>query len=229
MALPTGVNAAPAEAEPGAVGAMIDAVHGAAATLGNQNIVTLGLIIALLSATALAMLMLLRSRRQAARTLADAHDEEAALRAEIDRLKALLLAEPQVLVAWAAGADEPDIVGDTSIAACPAAWPSACSPSAAGWSRQPRSAWSTRSKRCARDGRGFTMTLTTDAAGPIEAEGRAVAGRAVLRLRDVSGIERELIDLAARHDKLTSDVETHARRCSMRCRRRSGRAIETAG
>ncbi len=35
-----------------------------------------------------------------------------------------------------------------------------------------------------------------------------MAGRAVLRLRDVSGIERELIDLAARHDRLMSDVET---------------------
>ena len=52
------------------------------------------------------------------------------------------------------------------------------------------------------------MTLTTSAGRPIEAEGRAVAGRAVLRLRDVSGIERELIDLAARHDKLIGDVET---------------------
>ena len=30
----------------------------------------------------------------------------------------------------------------------------------------------------------------------------------MLRLRDVSGIERELIDLAARHDKLNADVET---------------------
>ena len=58
------------------------------------------------------------------------------------------------------------------------------------------------------DGRGFVMTLTTTAGRPIEAEGRAVGGRAVLRLRDVCGIERELIDLAARHDQLMSDVET---------------------
>ena len=58
------------------------------------------------------------------------------------------------------------------------------------------------------DGRGFVMTLTTSAGRPLEAEGRAVAGRAVLRLRDVSGIECELMDLAARHDRLTGDVET---------------------
>src|SRR5471030_2202603 len=52
------------------------------------------------------------------------------------------------------------------------------------------------------------MTLTTRTGRPIEAEGRAVGGRAVLRLRDVSGIESELIDLAARHDRLLGDVET---------------------
>ncbi|MGB9209562.1 MAG: PAS-domain containing protein, partial [Pseudolabrys sp.] len=59
-----------------------------------------------------------------------------------------------------------------------------------------------------RDGRGFVMTLTTRAGRPMEAEGRAIAGRAVLRLRDVSGIEQELLDLAARHDQLLSDIET---------------------
>ena len=52
------------------------------------------------------------------------------------------------------------------------------------------------------------MTFTTRAGRPIEAEGRAIGGRAVLRLRDVSGIEQELLDLAARHDQLLSDVET---------------------
>ena len=58
-----------------------------------------------------------------------------------------------------------------------------------------------------RDGRGFVLTFTTRAGRPIEAEGRAIGGRAVLRLRDVSGIEQELLDLAARHDQLLSDVE----------------------
>ena len=54
------------------------------------------------------------------------------------------------------------------------------------------------------EGRGFVMTLTTTAGRPVEAEGRAVGGRAVLRLRDVGGIERELIELAGRHDSARS-------------------------
>ena len=129
------------------------------------------------------------------------------LHAEIDRLKTLLLSEPQVLVAWAAATDEPDILGDTGIIV-PGGVPervlafgSWLEPAAA--QRMEHAVETLRS-----DGRGFVMTLTTTAGRPIEAEGRAVGGRAVLRLRDVSGIERELIDLAARHDKLMSDVET---------------------
>ena len=78
-----------------------------------------------------------------------AHDETMALRAEIDRLKTLLLSEPQVLVAWAAGSDEPEIFGDTGIVVPGARAGDACSPSAPGWSRRRRNAWSTRSRRCA--------------------------------------------------------------------------------
>src|SRR6185503_19693107 len=58
------------------------------------------------------------------------------------------------------------------------------------------------------EGRGFAMALTTLSGRPVEVEGRAVAGRAVLRLRDVSGVERELSEVAARHDKLAGDVAT---------------------
>ena len=42
----------------------------------------------------------------------------------------------------------------------------------------------------------------------IEADGRAIGGRAVLRLRDVSGLKRELAELNARHEKLLSEVES---------------------
>ena len=63
----------------------------------------------------LATVVLLAHAPTADRIETAARDEAVALRAEIDRLKALLLAEPQVLVAWAAAADEPEIVGDTSI------------------------------------------------------------------------------------------------------------------
>ena len=56
------------------------------------------------------------------------------------------------------------------------------------------------------------MTLTSLSGRPIEAEGRAVGGRAVLRLRDVSGIARELTDLSASHEQADGRRRHHARR-----------------
>ena len=79
------------------------------------------------------------------------------------------------------------------------------------------------------DGRGFVMTLTTSAGRPLEAEGRAVAGRAVLRLRDVSGIERELMDLAARHDRLIGRRRDHEGAAQCAARPGVGARRRTAG
>jgi signal transduction histidine kinase len=198
--------ASPARAATAAWSAVIDAVHGAALALGRQDIATLTLSIALLSFTAFAALALARARRQAERDATAARDEQAALHAEIDRLKALLLAEPQVLIDWAAGADEPDIVGDTSIFV-PGKAPDRVL--AFGAWLAPRAAQQMeRAVEALRaEGRSFVIPITTAAGRPIEAEGSAVAGRAVLRLRDVGGIERDLVDLIARHDKLLRDLQ----------------------
>ncbi len=197
----------PARAATGAWGAVVDAVHGAALTLDRQDIATLTLTIALLSFTAFATLVLVRTRRQAERKATAAREEHRALHAEVDRLKALLLAEPQVLVDWAAAADQPDIVGDTSILV-PGNVPERVLAFGT-WLEPPAAQQMERAVEALRaEGRGFVMTLNTAAGRPIEAEGRAVAGRAVLRLRDVGGIERDLVELVTRHDKLMNDVAT---------------------
>ncbi|HEY5215816.1 MAG TPA: PAS-domain containing protein [Pseudolabrys sp.] len=197
----------PARADAGFALGVIDAVHGALAALGQEQIATLTLTLGLLCFAALATVVLLRTRKAADRVEAVARDEARARHAEIDRLKTLLLSEPQVLVEWPAATDQPEILGDTGLVMAGdlpervLAFGSWLEPAAA--QRMEHAVATLRS-----DGRGFVMTLTTTAGRPIEAEGRAVAGRAVLRLRDVSGIERELVDLAARHDGLMRDVET---------------------
>src|SRR5450759_6038760 len=197
----------PARADAGLALGVVDALHRAVTALGRQEIATLTLTLGLLCFAVLATIVLVRTRKAAERVETVARDEVMALHTEIDRLKALLLSEPQVLVEWSAATDEPEILGDTGLV-MPGGVPervlafgSWLEPAAA--QRMEHAVETLRS-----DGRGFVMTLTTIAGRPLEAEGRAVAGRAVLRLRDVSGIERELIDLAARHDRLTSDVET---------------------
>ena len=40
----------------------------------------------------------------------------------------------------------------------------------------------------------------------MEAEGRAIGGRAIMRLRDVSGVRRDFAELSARHAKLLGEV-----------------------
>jgi signal transduction histidine kinase len=177
------------------------------ASVDQQQIATLTLTLSLLIFSILAILALLRTRKAVNAAETGSRDKTRELQADVDRLRTLLLSEPQVLVAWAAGSDAVDILGDTSliiagdVAERVLAFGSWLEPAAA--QRMEHAVETLRA-----EGRGFVMTLTTTAGRPIEAEGRAVGGRAVLRLRDVSGIERELIDLAARHDRLQSDVET---------------------
>jgi signal transduction histidine kinase len=174
--------------------------------LTRQEIASLTLTVGLIGFAVLATIMLMRARR-AGRNGTISRDEAAALHAEIDRLNTLLLAEPQIMVAWAAGSDEPEIVGDVTLIASGGgaervlAFGTWLEPAAA---QQLEQAVETLRS----EGRGFVMNLTTRGRRPLEAEGRAIGGSAILRLRDVSGIEREMIDLAAGNDRLAGDVAT---------------------
>ena len=94
---------------------VLDAVHSAAAMIGRQDIATLTLTLGLLCFALLAIVVLLRTRKAAERVKSAAHDEVMRLYADNDRLKALLLSEPQVLVEWSAATDEPEILGDTGL------------------------------------------------------------------------------------------------------------------
>ncbi|MGB6541585.1 MAG: PAS-domain containing protein, partial [Xanthobacteraceae bacterium] len=55
-------------------------------------------------------------------------------------------------------------------------------------------------------GEPFAMSFVTLAGRPIEAQGRAIAGRAVLRLKDATGVKRELVELGSRHAALLSEI-----------------------
>ena len=55
-------------------------------------------------------------------------------------------------------------------------------------------------------GLGFDMTLTTLGGRLVEAEGQIVGGRAILRLREVTGIKYDLAELTLRHQKQIDDT-----------------------
>ncbi len=204
LALTLGV---PAPAGAASAHGLVDAVQQAVAKAGNANIASLTLTLSLICFGLLATLALLRARRRAASITTLSRAEAMELHTEIDRLKALLLSEPQVLVEWAAGSDQPDIFGDSALFV-PGDQPERVL-AFGSWLHPAAAQPLERAVEMLRgEGRGFSMTLTSAAGRPLEAEGRAVAGRAVLRLRDISGVEQELADLKAHNDRLAADLGT---------------------
>jgi signal transduction histidine kinase len=177
------------------------------AALSRQELAALALTLGVLLFAVVTAVLLVRTRANATAVDHQLRDQIVALKAERDRLNALLLSEPQILVSWAAAGDEPDILGD------PTPVTSAAIPQrvlAFGtWLEADKAQAMERAVETLRaSGEGFSMPLMTLSGDAVEAEGRAIGGRAVLRLRDVSGLRREFADLTARHEQLAGKVES---------------------
>ena len=132
--------------------------------------------------------------------------EVADLRARLDRAQMFLSAEAQIVVAWGASTGEPDIEGDLSLVSdvmVPrrilgfGAWLPAISAQALDHAVE----------RLRSRGEGFRMALVTVSGRHVEAEGRAIAGRAILRLRDVSGDRLELSRLRDHHAAVLAETD----------------------
>jgi len=187
------VAAVPARADEAPVLALRELVVDASRSIDRHEIVTLVLILGLLFFAVVTAIMLLRARVRGARLEAAAHEETTRLRADLDRANALLQSEVQILVDWPAASDQPSIEGDPAMVGVFAphrvlafgSWLDA------GQARAMEEAVDALRAR----GEAFAMTLTTLAGSTIEAQGRAVAGRAVLRLKDLSTVKRDLLEL----------------------------------
>ena len=149
-------------------------------------------------------IVLVRTRRRAARLLAFIRDETAALREEADRAKALLLSEPQVVIDWPAASNEPSIEGDPAALGLPGEQELLVLDR---WLDPGKAAAMARAVKALRArGEPFSMALSTLAGHPIEAQGRAVGGHVVLRLKDAGGIKRELVELLERYENLAAEA-----------------------
>jgi len=186
--------------------ALHELVLGASHSVGSHEVAALALIVGLLLFAVVTANMLLRARTRWTRLERAALERNATLRAELDHANALLASEPQVIVDWPAGSDEPSIEGNAAIVGVAAphrvlAFGTWLDPAKA--SAMERAIEALRAR-----GEAFSMAFTTRAGRPIEVQGRAIAGRAVLRLKDAGGIKRELVDLAERHRTLRSEVSS---------------------
>ena len=182
----------------------LDPLRDAFSVLAGHDMVALALTLGSLGFAVVTSMALLRARRRLADGQAQARDEVIAYNAEIDRLTAFLRAEPQVLVAWAAAADEPEIVGDPTLVT---ALPDPDRLLAFGSWLAPNDSVAIESAvdTLRTSGVGFAMLSTTQDGRPVEAEGRIIGGRAILRFKEVSGVKRELADVLARFRKQTDE------------------------
>ncbi len=149
---------------------------------------------------------LLRTRARAAAATRRAREEINELRLAVDRHTELLTLDPHVIVVWGGDRDEPDIAGDTALFTD---LPAPRRVLAFGsWLPADKAAELERAVDGLRvSGTPFRLDVVSQSGQPIEAEGRPIGGRAVLRLRLVSGVREELIKLRASHDALVRETE----------------------
>jgi signal transduction histidine kinase len=175
--------------------------------LNQHDIAALALTLGILLFAVVTAVLLVRTRSRTALSEVAARREIIALKAEVDRTHALLLAEPQVIVAWAAGDNKPEIFGDTTMIT-PISAPHRVLAFGT-WLEPAQARAMERLVDALRDeGESFATAVVTLSGRPLEAEGRAIGGRAVMRLRDVSGVRREFADLSIRHAKLLGEVDS---------------------
>jgi signal transduction histidine kinase len=195
-----------AEAAPAAHdGTTLDLYLRAFADLQSHEVAGLALIIGVLCFAVVTSIILVRMRQRGSTADAEARREINALTAEVDRVNTLLLSEPQIVVAWAAGDDNPDIVGDVTIVT-QATMPQRVLAFGSWLPPDQAQLIETAVEKLRTNGEAFAMTFATLGGKSVEAEGRAIGGRAVMRLRDVSGIKGEMVALTARHERLVGDM-----------------------
>ncbi|WP_374115025.1 ATP-binding protein [Ancylobacter mangrovi] len=177
------------------------------AALGPDVLIGLALVLGLIAFATTTAIVHVRFRRLALERETFAFGEISRLEAQIEEARALLLAEPQIVVVWRDPAAEPEIIGNTPAftgVAAPGrilafgAW---LAPSSA---REIESAVDLLRRR----GAPFATTLATQDDRHVEADGRPVGSAVILRLRDITGVR---LDYARLHEGYRAlDAESSA-------------------
>jgi signal transduction histidine kinase len=142
-----------------------------------------------------------RRMQQRENTLVAALNEA---RAKLDRAETFLAAEPQITVVWGLHGEDPEIEGDITLVSDA---PIACRVLGFGSWLPPDQAQSLET--CLDNGEPFRLALHALNGRHLEAEGRAVSGRAVMRIREVSGDRLEATRLRESVARTTDELEMY--------------------
>src|SRR4029079_11080041 len=208
LALATTLSAVPETALAGDLS--ISQVVSAWFDLNHQEFAVLTTALALVGFSVVAAILLMRTRVKATRTEVRLRADIAELQVQADRLRALLFAEPQILISWAAGENRPQISGDTALLISHDAQqnsPQRILAFGTWLSPEPALQMDHAVNALREAGEGFLLNLTTYNGRSIEAMGRAIGGQAIVRIRELSGLRRELAEMTLRHKGLLEETE----------------------
>mgnify|MGYP002381684434 CR=1 FL=1 len=177
-----------------------------AAPMQEPNVVGVSLVVGLVIFSTITALLHLTGRKQWTQRESALVAELESSRAKLERAQVFLSAEPQVIVAWGSATSEPEIEGEIGLVT-----DAPVPRRVLGFGAWLEPALAQRLDDCVERlrgrGEGFRMSLVTLSGRHLEAEGRAIAGRAVLRIRDVSGDRMELLSLRQRHADLGAQTD----------------------
>ncbi|MEA2831666.1 MAG: hypothetical protein QOF22_2414, partial [Bradyrhizobium sp.] len=178
--------------------------------LNRQEIAVLTTALALLGFSVVAAILLMRSRVRATNSEARLRSDIQALQAEADRYRALLFAEPQILISWAAGDNRPQISGDTSLLMpqdLQSHPPQRILAFGTWLAPEPALQMDHAVDALREAGEGFLLNLTTSNGHTIEAIGRAIGGQAIVRIRELSSLRKELAETHLGFKALSEETE----------------------
>jgi signal transduction histidine kinase len=172
---------------------------------GAGKLLALAIILGGASLAGYSVLTLVRSSRKAEKS---ATTENRDLRRKLASTEALIKAEPQILIHWEQG-EAASVIAHTlaGIAGLPGTTSELLR---FGMWLEERSSAALKAAldELVSEGRGFSLVLRTLSNGYVEAEGRASAGRGILRLRDVAGLRRDITMIVSHQETLTRAISS---------------------
>jgi signal transduction histidine kinase len=194
--------ASPALADEPSLGHTISSVL----DFNRQEVAVLTTALALLGFSVVASILLMHNRVRAARTETKLRADIGDLQAQADSYQTLLFAEPQILIAWPAGGNRPRISGDTSLVLQQDS-PQRILAFGTWLPPEPALQMDHAVDALRETGESFLLNLTTANGHAIEAMGRAIGGQAIVRIRPLSGVKKELAETNLRLKSVMEETE----------------------
>ncbi|CCE07157.1 putative sensor histidine kinase [Bradyrhizobium sp. STM 3843] len=174
--------------------------------LSRQDAAVVAAALALLGFSVVAAIALVRTRIHAGRKEARLRADIAQLQLRADRYRALLFAEPQILISWPAGGHRPQISGDTSLLV-PPDQPQRILAFGTWLPAEPALELDRAVDSLREIGESFLVQLTTTHGHVVEVMGRAIGGQAIVRIRELAGLRREFAETQLRLKALFEETE----------------------